>query len=93
MAEAVSRKARIVNPLGLHIRPSRKFAACAKDYDARVTVRNQDREAAADSQLDLLMLLATRDSEIEIIAEGPDAEAALDALCALVAEGFGEGTG
>jgi phosphotransferase system HPr (HPr) family protein len=80
----------VKNKLGLHIRPSRLFSALAKSWDAVVTVSKKDRTASADSQLDLLMLLASQGAELEISATGPDAAEAVDALVRLVDEGFGE---
>lgn len=80
----------IKNKLGLHIRPSRHFAALAKSWDAVVTVRNQDRAASADSQLDLLMLLASQGTTLEISATGPQAAEAVDSLVKLVNDCFGE---
>ncbi len=86
----VMRRVRICNKLGFHIRPSRHFSALARSWDAEVTVRNEDRSASADSQLDLLMLCASLGSELEITAKGPQAEEAVDALVKLVEDRFGE---
>lgn len=80
----------VVNKLGLHIRPSRQLSALAKSWDAEVTVRNQERTASADSQLDLLMLLAGQGTVLEISATGPQAQEAVDAMVGLVNDRFGE---
>ena len=80
----------IQNKLGLHIRPSRQFSTVAKSWDAVVSVRNQDRTALADSQLDLLMLLASKGSMLEITASGSQAKEVVDALVQLVNDKFGE---
>lgn len=55
-----------------------------------MTVRNQDRTASADSQLDLLMLLASEGTTLEISANGPQAMEAVDSLVKLVNDRFGE---
>jgi len=86
----VTRTVRIINKLGLHIRPSRQFSALALSWDADVTVRNGDRVAAADSQLDLLMLVASEGTDLEIMAKGPQAEEAVDSLVRLIEDRFGE---
>lgn len=80
----------IVNPRGLHARASRKLAELALKYDARVVVRREDGEADATSLMDLMMLGAGVGSEIEVAAEGAQAEEALSAIAALVEDGFGE---
>ncbi|PQA87369.1 HPr family phosphocarrier protein [Marinicaulis flavus] len=80
----------VCNKLGLHIRPSRYLSALAKSYDAEVTVRNNERVALADSQLDLLMLLASKGAKLEISATGPQAEEAVDAIVKMVQDRFGE---
>jgi len=86
----VKATAEICNKLGLHIRPSRYVATLVKSYDAVVTVRNGERVAAADSQLDLLMLLAVKGTQIEISATGPQAVEAVDAIIKLIEGRFGE---
>ena len=89
----VRRTAVIVNEKGLHARASRLFVTTAAQFTAQVTVRRDDLVVGADSVLSVLELAAGRGSEIEIAAEGPDAETAADALAALVAAGFHEKDG
>ncbi|MAW80339.1 MAG: HPr family phosphocarrier protein [Parvularcula sp.] len=88
--EPVVATVEVCNNLGLHIRPSRHLSALAKSYDAEVTVRNNDRTALADSQLDLLMLLASKGAKLEISATGPQAGEAVDSIVKLVQDRFGE---
>ncbi len=88
--EPVTETVEVCNKLGLHIRPSRYLSALAKSYEAEVTVRNNDRVALADSQLDLLMLLASKGAKLEISATGAQAEEAVDAIVKLVKDRFGE---
>jgi len=88
---ALRRTMPIVNQRGLHARASRKLAELALAYDATIRVRREDEEADATSLMDLMMLGAGIGTEIEVIAEGPQAETALDAIERLVADKFGEG--
>ncbi|MBU6371147.1 MAG: HPr family phosphocarrier protein [Alphaproteobacteria bacterium] len=81
----------IVNQRGLHARASRKLAELALKYEARITVRREDDSADATSLMDLMMLGAGIGSDIEVIAEGAQAEEALEAIAALVIDKFGEG--
>ncbi len=82
----------ITNVRGLHARASRKVAEIALGFeDTVVTVRRDDEEADARSLMDLMMLGAGIGADIEIEAEGPQAEAALDAIEALIRAKFHEG--
>jgi phosphocarrier protein len=80
----------IVNQLGLHARAAARFVRLASQYAATVRVAKGARELDGKSILGLLLLGAARGTTIVIRTEGSDAEAAADALAALVAEGFGE---
>ncbi len=88
---AATRTLEIVNVRGLHARASRKLAELAFKYESSVTVRREDESADARSLMDLMMLGAGIGSTIEVEAEGPDAEAAVEAIAALVANKFDEG--
>ena len=84
----VTRTVRIVNPLGLHARAAARFVRVASQYAATVRVSKGARELDGKSIIGLLLLGASRGTEITIRAEGADAEAAVDALSQLVADGF-----
>ena len=86
----VSREVTIVNPLGLHARAAARFVRLASQFTATVRVARAPRELDGKSILGLLLLGAARGSTIAIRTDGADAEAAADALAALVADGFGE---
>jgi phosphocarrier protein len=80
----------IVNRLGLHARPAAEFVKIAGRFRASITVRKDALEVNGKSIMGMMMLAAECGSSLMIRAEGEDAEAALDALRALVAAGFGE---
>ena len=80
----------ICNRRGLHARSSAKFVKCVAEFNAVVRVRRDGQEVGGDSIMGLLMLGAAQNSEIEVLAEGPQANAVLDALDALITGGFGE---
>jgi phosphocarrier protein len=80
----------IVNEKGLHARASARFVEVVEAHDARATVTKDGLDASGDSIMGLLMLAASRGTEIEVDTEGPDAEALADALEALVRDRFGE---
>lgn len=85
-----TRELSIVNKLGLHARAASKFVTVASQYNARVTVVKDGREVSGKSIMGVMMLAAARGSTIEVTAEGDDADAALAAIDALVADRFGE---
>lgn len=86
----ISRIVPIVNRRGLHARAAAKFVTLAEAFTATVEVLRDDQIVSAQSIMGLMMLGAGSGSEIEITAEGVDAEAAMAALVALVGSGFGE---
>jgi phosphocarrier protein len=88
--DATTRRVTIVNQKGLHARAAARFAKLAAEFDARVTVSRGGQTVTALSIMGLMMLAAAKGSAIDLAAEGPDAEAALDALAALVERGFDE---
>ena len=87
---SLRRTVEIVNERGLHARASAKFVKLASTFDAEVSVSRDGSTVDARSIMGLMMLAAGIGSTIEITAEGEEAEAALEALCALVANRFDE---
>jgi phosphocarrier protein len=89
-ALALRRTVEIVNARGLHARASAKFVKTAAQFDAEVKVTRDSQTVDAQSIMGLMMLGAGPGAEIEISAEGPEAEAALDSLAQLIADRFNE---
>ncbi|HET7600567.1 MAG TPA: HPr family phosphocarrier protein [Gemmatimonadales bacterium] len=80
----------IVNPLGLHARPAAQLVKLASTFDSEIVLCKDGLEVNAKSIMGVMMLAAECGSRIVIRASGPDAERAVQALGALVADGFGE---
>lgn len=80
----------IVNKRGLHARASARFVTVASRFDAAILVCRDGSCVAGTSIMGLMMLAASIGEDIEIAADGPDAEAALKALVELVQNRFGE---
>ena len=72
------------NEVGLHARPASRFTETASRYRADITVVKDGEEADAKSLLTLLTLDVRKGDTIRIVADGEDADAAVDALVALV---------
>jgi phosphocarrier protein HPr len=81
----------ISNKLGLHARASAKLTKLAGSFRSEVFMSRNDRRVNAKSVMGVMMLAAGLGSEIEIEVDGPDEQAALAALCALINQKFGEG--
>lgn len=87
----LSREIEIVNKLGLHARASAKLTQLAASFDSDVHVVRNGRRVNAKSIMGVMMLAAGKGSKITIEIAGPDEAQAMDALCALVSDYFGEG--
>lgn len=81
-------KLTIRHDAGLHARPASLFVQTANQFDATIEVSYDDQKANAKSILSVLTLGAGPGAEITIHADGDDAEAALQALEALVQGNF-----
>lgn len=86
----IEREARIVNPLGMHVRPGAEFVKVANRFKSAVEVRKDDAVVNGKSILGMMTLAAECGSSILIKTNGDDAEEAMAALLALVADGFNE---
>ncbi len=80
----------ITNRQGLHARPAAQFVRTAGGFDADVTVRKGERQANARSINQIATLGVRQGDAVTISAGGPEADAALAALKALVEANFGE---
>ena len=80
----------IINERGLHARASHKFVLKAQEFNAIIRVEKDAMTVGGSSIMGLMMLAAGQGSTINIYTEGEEAEAALDGLAELVADGFGE---
>lgn len=80
----------IVNRLGLHARAAAKLVKLAAGFGCSIELLHGRRRANAKSIMGVLMLAATRGTELTITADGEDAAAALAALEALIQRRFDE---
>jgi phosphocarrier protein len=80
----------VVNPLGLHARPAAQMVRLANDFAADIRLEKDGLEVNAKSIMGVMMLAAECGSTIRVRADGADEAAAVDAICGLIAQGFGE---
>ena len=81
----------ISNKLGLHARASAKLTKLAGTFQSDVLLTRNDRRVNAKSIMGVMMLAAGLGSTVELETSGPDEQAAMDALVALINDKFGEG--
>ena len=81
----------ISNKLGLHARASAKLTKLAGSFQSEVFMSRNGRRVNAKSIMGVMMLAAGLGSQVELETEGPDEQAAQDAITALVNDKFGEG--
>ena len=80
----------IVNEKGLHARASAKFVDMVEQFDASATIEKDGIDACGDSIMGLLMLVASKGTQVNIKTEGLQAQELLNALGELIANRFGE---
>ena len=80
----------IVNEKGLHARASAKFVDMVEQFDASATIEKDGVDACGDSIMGLLMLVASKGTQVDITTEGAQAQELLNSLGELIANRFGE---
>jgi len=83
----------LVNPVGLHARPSVKLTQCAKSFAAKIEIALAPDGPWTDakSPVKVMRVKAPQGAMLHFCVAGPDGDAALAAVLALVHDGFGEG--
>ena len=80
----------IINRLGLHARAAARFVTLASEFSCEVNVSRYGQRVNGKSIMGVMMLAASKGTQITIYAEGSDEDLALEALAKLVNERFGE---
>lgn len=80
----------IVNKLGLHARAATQLVQLANQFDAKIVLKKEDKEADANSVLGLMMLESHQGEKVTVVVDGDDAPAAMAAIEQLIAGKFNE---
>ena len=82
----------ICNKRGLHARAAAKFVATASEYESTIKV-GRDTASLVDGKsiMSVMMLAASKGTSLQVLAEGPDESKAVEAICELISDKFGEG--
>jgi phosphotransferase system HPr (HPr) family protein len=86
----IKKSVRVPNSLGIHVRPSTQLAQLALKFKANITIIKDSLCVNAKSSISLLTLAATQGTILTVVAEGEDAQRAVDEICKLISDGFGE---
>lgn len=79
----------IVNKAGMHARAAAKLVELTSKYSCNIKV-GHDKLVDGKSILSLMMLAAAKGTKLRIIVDGPEEKKAMDAICELIANRFGE---
>ncbi len=90
MSIVVERKVTIINKLGLHARAASKLAQLSQKFSAQVTIALEGNKADASSIMGLMLLAGGQGKQVQVIAQGEDAEQAAESICQLINEKFDE---
>jgi phosphocarrier protein FPr len=80
----------IPNPTGLHARPAAVLANLAKQFKSKVLLQRGDDEANAKSVTSIMGIEIAQGDKVIVVAEGPDAQEAIDAIGPELAAGLGD---
>ncbi len=86
----------IINPHGLHARPSAMLVKAVKEFSSQIWVANLDGDGKpvnAKSLMKLVSLGVRQGHRLHFTAKGDDAEIALQSIGQAIADGLGEGEG
>ncbi|MBM3253745.1 MAG: HPr family phosphocarrier protein [Candidatus Omnitrophica bacterium] len=74
----------IKNKLGLHARPAAIFVQTANKFESEISIKKGNQEVNGKSIMGIMMLAAKKDSKIQLVADGQDAEDAIEELSSLL---------
>jgi phosphotransferase system HPr (HPr) family protein len=83
----------VLNPSGIHLRPAALFVKAAAGFASRITLENLTLgkpPTDAKSMIGVMTAGSRQGHQVRIAADGPDEDAAIEALEALIDSGIGE---
>jgi phosphocarrier protein len=86
----ITKELTIINKLGLHARAAAKLVSVASKYGCEVHVARNDRQVNGKSIMGVMMLAASKGTQVTIATNGEDEQEAMQAIEELVANRFGE---
>ncbi|GAB1258329.1 HPr family phosphocarrier protein [Aurantivibrio plasticivorans] len=86
----VEQQITIINKLGLHARAAAKLAKTCGRFGSKITIGSQQTRVDGKSVMSLMLLAASKGTELVITSEGKDEQQAMEAIVALINNRFDE---
>jgi len=86
----LSKTLTILNEVGIHARPASMIVKRLLEFESEVFIEKDGKRVNGKSIMGILMLAASKGSQIRVEADGPDAQEAVEAVEELVRSKFGE---
>ena len=86
---ALTHTVTVLNLHGLHARPATELSRLANTFASRIDIAKGTLSVDAKSLMSLMLLAAGKGTELQLTADGDDAQQAIDAISALFANRFG----
>lgn len=86
----LEQKTEIINKLGLHARAATKFANMAKHFSCDIRLLSVGKSIDGKSIMSLMLLAASKGTELTLQTDGRDEQAAMKALLTLIENRFDE---
>lgn len=86
----ITHKITIINKLGLHARAAAKFVSTASRYASSIKITAKGKTVNGKSIMGVMMLAASKGTDIELEIEGEDQDEALKGITTLIQDRFGE---
>ena len=86
----VSAKVKVINPMGMHMRPAQLFIKEVTPFGCDVSINFNGKDINGKSIMNLMAACIKQGAEVEVRCDGPDEEKALKAIIELIDSGLGE---
>ena len=86
----ITRELEIVNKLGLHARAAAKLVKLSSSFESSIDIQKEDQRVNSKSIMGVMMLAASCGSHVTLYVDGPDEEAAAEAITDLIERRFDE---
>jgi len=89
-SNVISSELQIINKLGLHARAAAKLVKLASSFECNIDIEKEGQKVNCKSIMGVMMLAAGCGSKVTLVADGQDAQQAMNALTDLINQRFNE---